>query len=62
MPDTHAPQLEPWQWSEAHWRKLVGQVRAGKSYRPKAWKGVQGRRSDKHLRIGRRTCTGSGRR
>src|SRR5216683_5079285 len=39
MPDTHAPQLEPWQWSEAHWRKLVGQVRAGKSYRPKAWKG-----------------------
>ena len=25
MPDTHAPQqLEPWQWSEAQWRKLVG--------------------------------------
>src|SRR5260370_39814299 len=39
MPDTHAAQLEPWQWSEAHWRKLVGQVRAGRSYRPKAWKG-----------------------
>ena len=39
MPDTHAPQLEPWQWADAHWRKLVEQVRAGKSYRPKAWKG-----------------------
>ncbi len=38
MPDTHAPQLEPWQWAEAQWRKLVGQVRAGKPYRPKAWK------------------------
>ena len=38
MPDTQVPQLEPWQWSEAHWRKLVGQVRAGRSYRPKAWK------------------------
>src|SRR5258708_6717613 len=39
MPDTHAPQqLEPWQWSEEHWRKLVAQVRAGKRYRPKAWK------------------------
>ncbi|HEX9521560.1 MAG TPA: polysaccharide deacetylase [Reyranella sp.] len=39
MPDTHAPQqLEPWQWSEEHWRKLVAQVRAGKRYRPTAWK------------------------
>src|SRR5580704_11408728 len=38
MPDTHAPQLEPWQWSEEHWRKLVAQVRAGNRYRPKAWK------------------------
>src|SRR5918992_518998 len=29
MPDTHAPpQLEPWQWSEEHWRKLVKQVPA----------------------------------
>ena len=26
---------EPWQWPEEHWRKLVNQVRAGKSYRPK---------------------------
>src|SRR4249920_3474802 len=40
MPDTHAPQqLEPWQWSEEHWRKLVAQVRAGKRYRPKKWQG-----------------------
>src|SRR6185369_4222826 len=40
MPDTHAPQqLEPWQWPEAHWRKLVNQVRAGRTYRPKTWKG-----------------------
>ncbi|HZY53774.1 MAG TPA: polysaccharide deacetylase family protein, partial [Reyranella sp.] len=39
MPDTHAPQqLEPWQWSEAQWRKLVNQVRAGKRYRPNGWK------------------------
>src|SRR5260370_9063613 len=39
MPDTHAPQQwEPWQWSEEHWRKVVAQVRAGKRYRPTAWK------------------------
>ncbi|MEQ1614154.1 MAG: polysaccharide deacetylase [Hyphomicrobiaceae bacterium] len=31
--------LEPWQWPEAHWRKLVDQVRAGRSYRPKTWRG-----------------------
>jgi len=31
--------LEPWQWPEKHWRGLVNQVRAGKTYRPKAWKG-----------------------
>lgn len=31
-------QLEPWQWPEAHWRKLVNQVRAGRTYRPKTWK------------------------
>src|SRR5712691_6141355 len=30
--------LEPWQWPETHWRSLVNQVRAGKTYRPKAWK------------------------
>jgi peptidoglycan-N-acetylglucosamine deacetylase len=36
---TNAPPLEPWQWPEAHWRALVNQVRAGRSYRPKSWKG-----------------------
>ena len=30
--------LEPWQWPEPHWRKLVNQVRAGRPYRPKTWK------------------------
>src|SRR5215510_12640161 len=30
---------EPWQWPEEHWRKLVNQVRAGRSCRPKTWKG-----------------------
>ncbi|MFO1087363.1 MAG: polysaccharide deacetylase [Reyranellaceae bacterium] len=39
MPDTHStPHLEPWQWAEEQWRKLVGQVRAGRPYRPAAWK------------------------
>jgi peptidoglycan/xylan/chitin deacetylase (PgdA/CDA1 family) len=32
-----AKPLEPWQWPEAHWRKLVNQVRAGRSYRPRSW-------------------------
>jgi peptidoglycan/xylan/chitin deacetylase (PgdA/CDA1 family) len=31
--------LEPWQWPEEQWRKLVGQVRAGRAYRPRQWKG-----------------------
>jgi peptidoglycan/xylan/chitin deacetylase (PgdA/CDA1 family) len=30
--------LEPWQWPEQHWRKLVNQVRAGRTLRPKSWK------------------------
>jgi len=30
---------EPWQWPEEQWRKLVNQVRAGRSLRPKTWKG-----------------------
>ena len=36
---TDNSQLEPWQWPEAHWRKLVDQVRAGRPFRPKSWKG-----------------------
>jgi peptidoglycan/xylan/chitin deacetylase (PgdA/CDA1 family) len=31
--------LEPWQWPEAHWRKLVDRVRAGHSLRPAEWPG-----------------------
>lgn len=30
--------LEPWQWPDAHWKKLIDQVRAGRSYRPTRWK------------------------
>jgi peptidoglycan/xylan/chitin deacetylase (PgdA/CDA1 family) len=36
-PDT--PATEPWQWPEPHWRRLVNHVRAGRSLRPRAWKG-----------------------
>jgi peptidoglycan/xylan/chitin deacetylase (PgdA/CDA1 family) len=35
---TDMSKLEPWQWPEEQWRALVGQVRAGRSYRPAAWK------------------------
>jgi len=31
--------LEPWQWTEEHWRGLLNQVRAGRSLRPKSWPG-----------------------
>jgi peptidoglycan/xylan/chitin deacetylase (PgdA/CDA1 family) len=31
--------MEPWQWPEAHWRRLVSRVRAGRTLRPKQWKG-----------------------
>lgn len=30
--------LEPWQWPDPHWKKLINQVRAGRSYRPGKWK------------------------
>jgi peptidoglycan/xylan/chitin deacetylase (PgdA/CDA1 family) len=36
--DTQPKELEPWQWPEAHWRKLVARVRAGRSLRPLVWK------------------------
>jgi hypothetical protein len=29
--------LEPWQWSEARWRRVVEQVRAGRTLRPAHW-------------------------
>jgi len=31
------PDLEPWQWSEEHWRAIVGHVRAGRPLRPDRW-------------------------
>jgi peptidoglycan/xylan/chitin deacetylase (PgdA/CDA1 family) len=37
MPDEKKP-LEPWQWPEEHWRRLVGHVRAGHALRPAKWK------------------------
>jgi peptidoglycan-N-acetylglucosamine deacetylase len=35
VPSTQA--LEPWQWPGEHWRKLINQVRAGRSLRPASW-------------------------
>jgi peptidoglycan-N-acetylglucosamine deacetylase len=29
--------IEPWQWTEAHWRRLVEHVRAGRRLRPSTW-------------------------
>ena len=29
--------LEPWQWPEETWRKIVGRARAGRSLKPAAW-------------------------
>ncbi|EJN05822.1 polysaccharide deacetylase [Phyllobacterium sp. YR531] len=31
-------QMQPWEWSEEHWRSLVGQVRAGRRLHPATWK------------------------
>jgi peptidoglycan-N-acetylglucosamine deacetylase len=31
-------ELEPWQWPEQHWRKVVNHVRAGRPLRPTHWK------------------------
>jgi len=36
--DDQTPSLQPWQWPEEHWRKLVNRVRAGRSFRPRGWK------------------------
>jgi hypothetical protein len=30
--------MQPWEWPEAHWRRLVDQVRAGRALRPAKWK------------------------
>jgi peptidoglycan/xylan/chitin deacetylase (PgdA/CDA1 family) len=29
--------IEPWQWEEETWRKMVGRARAGRSLRPASW-------------------------
>ncbi|HSU78017.1 MAG TPA: polysaccharide deacetylase [Burkholderiales bacterium] len=31
--------LQPWQWKEEQWRRLVDRVRAGRALRPAAWEG-----------------------
>src|SRR3954469_7309568 len=31
--------LQPWQYPEERWRKIVNRVRAGKPLRPKSWQG-----------------------
>jgi peptidoglycan/xylan/chitin deacetylase (PgdA/CDA1 family) len=33
------PALEPWQWPDEHWQRLINQVRAGRRLRPAAWPG-----------------------
>src|SRR5438105_12555264 len=35
--NTPESNLEPWQWPEEHWRKLVNRVRAGRKLRPAEW-------------------------
>jgi peptidoglycan/xylan/chitin deacetylase (PgdA/CDA1 family) len=35
---TDKPQdLQPWQWPDAHWQRLIAQVRAGRALRPTRW-------------------------
>lgn len=35
---TDPSRLEPWQWPDEHWRKLVEHVRAGRTLKPARWK------------------------
>lgn len=37
MDEPGKPAMEPWQWPEAQWRRVVNGVRAGRSLRPEAW-------------------------
>lgn len=30
-------EMQPWQWPEAQWRRILGQARAGRPLRPKSW-------------------------
>lgn len=36
--NVQTPALEPWQWPEEQWRKLINHVRAGRPLRPPSWK------------------------
>ena len=36
--DDAKPNLEPWQWPEEQWRRIVNHVRAGRPLKPRAWK------------------------
>jgi len=29
--------LQPWQWPETHWRRILNQARAGRALRPQSW-------------------------
>lgn len=29
--------LQPWQWPEAHWRRILNQARAGRALKPQGW-------------------------
>ena len=35
---SNATAMEPWQWPEEEWRRLVGRVRAGRKLKPRSWK------------------------
>ena len=48
--------LQPWQWPEATWRKIVSHVRAGRSLAPKCWKGMHAQCRRPILRCGSRNC------
>ncbi|MBW8268753.1 polysaccharide deacetylase family protein [Caldovatus aquaticus] len=37
MSDSRPDTARPWEWPEAHWRRIVGRARAGRSLRPAAW-------------------------
>ena len=39
MSDPRTAQPQPWQWPEATWRGIVHKVRAGRSLKPRQWKG-----------------------
>ncbi len=32
-------ELQPWQWPQSHWRRILNQARAGRALRPNSWPG-----------------------